>query len=224
MIWDFPTTGGIVDDNITLPQQEETPAEGEATGPDEEGVSDPQYILKDEDGNEVKFFTMLEMSVSAATQLPSEVIEKGAFAVYNRVIEPMTFSTMLVMEGEAYEIQDALNGLDELKNGEKKLEFITPFETYENLMVESYDYRRDDHSGHNTLRVEVRLKEIREVEVGKTTKAVTEPEPIESGDTKDASCSSPVDYGETPTTTPSQTEEDAANGGRRQSIAFQMGL
>lgn len=219
MIYDYPTN---VDNGFNLPNNDNSDS-GLDASTDDEGTSPPQYILTDEDGKKVQFYTMLEMSTSAPSQLPTEVIEKGSFATYNRVIEPMTFTAMLVMEGAEHEIQDALDGLNELKNGEKKVEFITPFETYENLMVEGYDYRRDDHSGHNTLRVEVRLKEVREVTVGKTTSEVSEPPPIEADETKDASCSSDVDYGETPTDTPTQAEQEAAEG-RRQSIAFQMGL
>jgi hypothetical protein len=93
-------------------------------------------------------------------------------------------------------------------------------------VLESFDYRRDSHSGHNLLSVDIRLKEIREVESAKTTSSVEEPpqaEPISEESSADASCVSAETYGETPTYTPSESEtESAESGGRRQSALYQI--
>jgi hypothetical protein len=74
--------------------------------------------------------------------------------------------------------------------------------------------------------VNIRLKEIREVESAKTTSSVEEPpqaEPISEESSADASCVSAETYGETPTYTPSESEtESAESGGRRQSALYQI--
>ena len=151
-----------------------------------------------------------------------EPIEKGSFANYNRIIEPYEGTTRLALEGTESEIQQALDGLEELKKGLKKCELITPFATYENLMLESYDYRRDGHSGFNVLQVDLKLKEIREVESAKTTSSVEEPPQITESASADASCVSTTDGGQYQTYEPTQAETTAAqsenSGGTRRSI------
>ena len=98
---------------------------------------------------------MLEMGINSGSKLPSEPIEQGSFATYNRVIEPLGGTCRLALQGTDAEIQSTLNALEELKTGTKKIEFITPFDSYENLMLESYDYRRDGNSGYNVLFVDL---------------------------------------------------------------------
>lgn len=190
----------------------------------QEKTPPPQYILKDEDGNEVAFYSMLEISINASSQIPTEPIEKGSFADYNRVIAPNEGTCRLALEGTDSDIQTALQGLDELERGLKKVELITPFETYENLMLTSYDYRRDGHSGFNVLQVDLKLKEVREVESAKTTASVSEPPPpppVTAEASADASCVSSEDGGQYQTYSPSNEETATAEskaGGPRRSI------
>lgn len=185
---------------------------GGAGGTTEEKSQPPQYILKDEDGNQVAFYAMMEMGMTSSSQLPSEPIEKGSFANYNRIIDPYEGTCRLALEGTESEIQQALDGLEELRKGLKKIEFIMPFANYENLMLESYDYRRDSHSGFNLLQVDVRLKEIREVESAKTTTSVEEPPEITQEASADASCVSSEDGGQYQTYSPTSTETEASEG------------
>jgi hypothetical protein len=190
----------------------------------QEKTPPPQYIIKDEDGNEVAFHSMLEIAMGASSQIPTEPIEKGSFADYNRVIAPNEGSCRLALEGTDSDIQTALQALDELERGLKKVELITPFETYENLMLTSYDYRRDGHSGFNVLQVDLKLKEVREVESAKTTASVSEPPPpppVTEEASADASCVSSEDGGQYQTYSPSNEETATAEseaGGTRRSI------
>ena len=186
-------------------------------------IKGAEYLLQRADGTTIDFYSMLEMSINNSSNIPNEPIEKGSFASYNRVIEPIEATAKLAIVGTDSEIQNVLNVLDELQKGEEKISFITPFDTYDNLMLEVYDYRRDGSSGQNVLQVEIRLKEVREVETGKTTKAVDEPPPIEESATMDGSCASGVDYGERQTYTPSGQEVEASEGtGRRSSTLYDI--
>ena len=187
----------------------------------QEKTPPPQYIIKDEDGNQVAFHSMLEISMNVSSQIPTEPIEKGSFADYNRVIAPNEGSCRLALEGTDSDIQTALQGLDELERGLKKVELITPFETYENLMLTSYDYRRDEHSGFNLLQVDLKLKEVREIESARTTTSVSEPPPVTQEASADASCVSSEDGGQYQTYSPSNEETATAEseaGGPRRSI------
>lgn len=189
----------------------------------------PQYIIKADSGD-VAFTTMLELGVEENSNLPTEPIEQGSFANYNRTIEPIAINCRLAMQGDPADLQSLLDRLSELKTGMEKLSFIIPMASYDNLMLESFDYRRDSKSGHNLLTVDLRLKEIREVESQKTTASVTEPEPppVAADETADPSCSSGVDYGETQTYTPSPAEsasagDETGGGGARRSVARDIG-
>ena len=205
----------IAPDGFTvIDENEET-----TQGADQEGTEPAQYIIRDEK-NSVAFRMMLEMSLDSGSIIPTNPIEEGSFKSYNRIIEPKAATAMLVLSGDDAEIQDALASLEELKKGETKIEFITPFDTYENLMLESYDYRRDGHSGQNILQVEIRLKEIREVGTQQTTTAVDEPPPVTEAAAADGSCVSTEAYGEQQTYSPSTQETAAANSeaGQKKSI------
>ena len=176
-------------------------------------ASQPQYIIKARSrSGDVAFHSILELGAEESSNLPEEPIEKGSFADYNRTINPITISCRLASQGTPSTLQSMIERLQELKTGTEKLTFITPMMTYENLMLESFDYRKDEHTGHNVLVVDVRLKEIREIEGQKTTSSVTEPEPppVTDDASADGSCVSAEDYGEVQASYPSSSESSSA--------------
>lgn len=186
-------------------------------------VEYPTYTLQDKDGNDITFYTMEELAVTNTTSIPSEPIEQGSWASYNRVVEPLEATAILIMEGTEADIQTALDALNELARNEKKLTFTTPFASYENMMLVSFDYRRDGNSGQNVLRVNISLREVREVGSQKTTTSVSEPPAVTEQASADGSCVSNQTYGESPTTSPSSAEQDTAEaGGRRRSVLAEM--
>ena len=176
-------------------------------------ASQPQYIIKARSrSGDVAFHSMLELGAEESSNLPEEPIEKGSFADYNRTINPITISCRLASQGTPSTLQSMIERLQELKTGTEKLTFITPMMTYENFMLESFGYRKDEHTGHNVLVVDVRLKEIREIEGQKTTSSVTEPEPppVTDDASADGSCVSAEDCGEVQAGYPSSSESSSA--------------
>lgn len=174
-------------------------------------ASQPQYIIKAESGD-IAFYSMLELGSEESSDLPEEPIEKGSFAEYNRVTKPATISCRLASQGSPSTLQSMIERLQELKTGTEKITFITPMITYENFMLESFNYRKDEHTGHNVLMVDVRLKEIREIEGQKTTSSVTEPEPppVAADASANGSCVSAEDCGEVQASYPSSSESSSA--------------
>lgn len=171
----------------------------------------PQYIIKTSIGK-LAFKSMLEMSVTEESDLPSEPIEKSSFAVYNRVISPLNVKCRLGLQGTDSELQTTLNRLSELRKGTEKLTFITPSATYNDLMLQSFDYRKDEHTGHNVLLVDLTMVEVREVASFQTTSSVTEPEPeVSAEQSADGSCASAEDVGEVQTSYPSDSESGSAS-------------
>lgn len=157
----------------------------------------------------VGFSSMQEFSAENSSRLPDEPIEKGSFATYNRVIEPISISCILSFEGDASELQNAIDRLTALCKNDEKIALITPEQSYKNMMLESFGRRRDAQNGRGVLYIDARFKEIREVQSAQTTTAVEEP--IEPEDCEDGSCADDIDDGELQGVGASEAEEEAAN-------------
>ena len=173
------------------------------------GASQQRYIVRSEE-EEVDFSSMLEFSAETSTQLPDEPIEKGSFSTYNRVIEPVVIRAKLATTGTSDKLQSKLDRLKKMAEGMEKITIVTPEQKYPHMMLEGFDYRRDNNNGVGLLTVEMRLKEVREVESAKTTTAVDEP--VSAEDTDDASCVDDEDIGEHQGRAASGAEEEAAQG------------
>lgn len=160
----------------------------------------------------VDFNSMQEFSAEKSSRLPDEPIEKGSFATYNRIIEPRAITCRLSIEGGASKLQSAIDRLTDLCENNETITLTTPEQSYKNLMLESFDYRRDAQNGRGVLFVDLRFKEVREVKSAQTTTAVEEAEePIEAEDAEDGSVCDDIDDGEVQGTAASEAEEEAAN-------------
>ena len=177
------------------------------------------WIVKGESAR-VDFSAMIEFTAEKSSRLPDEPIEQGSFATYNRVIEPRSITCRLAVKGKAADLQTAIDRLTTLSENDEKITLTTPEQSYKNMMLESFDYRRDASNGRGVLYVDLRFKEIREVASQQTTTAVEEAEePIDAEDAEDGSVADDVDDGEIQGGAASEAEEEAASGGRSRSIA-----
>lgn len=168
------------------------------------------WIVKG-DTARVDFSSMIEFTAEKSSRLPDEPIEKGSFATYNRIIEPRSITCRLAVKGKAADLQNAIDRLTDLSENAEKITLTTPEQSYKNMMLESFDYRRDAQNGRGVLYVDLRLKEIREVQSAQTTTAIEEAEePIDAEDAEDGSVCDDVDDGEVQGTQASSAEEKAA--------------
>ena len=171
----------------------------------------------------VDFNSMQEFSVEKSSRLPDEPIEKGSFATYNRIIEPRAITCRLSIEGGASKLQNAIDRLTDLCENDEKITLTTPEQSYKNMMLESFDYRRDATNGRGVLYVDLRFKEIREVKSQQTTTSVEEAEPIEAEDAEDGSVCDDIDDGEMQASDASAAEEEAEeSGGTNRSILAEI--
>ena len=184
------------------------------------------WIVKG-DTARVDFSSMLEFTAEKSSRLPEEPIEKGSFAVYNRVIDPRTITCRLAVSGSAQDLQNSIDRLTMLAENDEKITLTTPEQSYKNMMLESFDYRRDAQNGRGVLYVDLRFKEVREVASSQTTTSVEESETgegaegIDADDAADGSVADDIDDGEVQATPASDAEEDAADGKQR-SGAYDM--
>jgi hypothetical protein len=159
----------------------------------------------------VDFSSMQEFSAEKSSRLPDEPIEKGSFATYNRIIAPRSITCQLSVEGSASKLQSAIDRLTDLCENDEKITLTTPEQSYPNMMLESFDYRRDAMNGRGVLYVDLRFKEIREVKSQQTTTSVEEAEPIEAEDAADGSVCDDIDDGEMQATEAEEIEVEEAD-------------
>lgn len=170
---------------------------------------------------DVSFSSMIEFTAEKSSRLPDEPIEKGSFATYNRVIEPRSITCRLAVEGYPSELQRAIDRLTTLCENDEKVTLSTPEQSYKNMMLESFDYRRDSQNGRGILYVDLRFKEIREVQSAQTTTSVEEAEePIGEEDCEDGSCVDDMDDGEVQSSAASEAEEEAESNVRGGGIIY----
>jgi hypothetical protein len=171
----------------------------------------------------VDFTSMQEFSAEKSSRLPDEPIEKGSFATYNRIIEPRAITCRLSIEGGASKLQSAIDRLTDLCENNEKITLTTPEQSYKNMMLESFDYRRDATNGRGVLFVDLRFKEIREVQSAQTTTSVEEAEPIEAEDAADGSVCDDIDDGEMQGVDASAAEQEAEeSSGTNRSILAEI--
>ena len=91
----------------------------------------------------------------------------------------------------------------------KKITLTTPEQSYKNMMLESFDYRREAANGRGVLYVDLRFVEIREVASQQTTTSVEEP--IEPEDAEEGSVCDDIDDGEMQATEAEEIEVEEAD-------------
>ena len=128
-----------------------------------------QWTLMKDGAALITFTSMLEANVQSDSAVLEEPLEQGSFAAFNRVQYSDVFRVKLAIEGDAADLQKAQETLKQLKSGTDTFSLVTPDYEHENLTLESYDYMRNQRQGYGLLVVDLRLKEIREVQTGTAT-------------------------------------------------------
>lgn len=105
-------------------------------------------------------------------------VEQGAFASYNKTVDPYEIRMTMVCSGLNYAQsaisalglnlgQDYMQKADFIKQLDKMLDatdlftVVTPDKAYENANLEHYDYRRESTNGATMLIVEAWFREVR---------------------------------------------------------------
>lgn len=128
-----------------------------------------QWTLMRDGAALITFTSMLEANVQSDSSVLEEPLEQGSFAAFNRVQYSDVLRVKLAIEGDAADLQKAQETLKELKSGTDTFSLVTPDYEHENLTLESYDYMRNQRQGNGLLIVDMRIKEIREVQTGTAT-------------------------------------------------------
>ena len=171
----------------------------------------PVWTLQDEGGGTaIDFDVFLSMDFAGQNAVAHEPIEQGGFASYNKQDSPKEITVELASTKMYFNQQPFLEVMDKLASGTQKVSLVTPSSEYKNLNLEGYTYRRTEDAGAGMLAVELKLVEVREIEVKKKTTASESPKsegkqgkPIEKS--KNPSNDSKVKTGRTQTQAPKKT-------------------
>ena len=136
----------------------------------------PTWTLQaDGGGTAVEFDVFLDMEFTGDNAVAHEPIEEGGFASYNKQDTPKEINVTLACTKMYMSQQPVLENIDKLASGIQKLSLVTPASEHKNLNLEGYSYRRTEDAGAGMLVVELKLIEVREVEIKKKTTASESP-------------------------------------------------
>lgn len=138
------------------------PAGGIVGSPITETVS--WTILDDNAQNIIDFTSFFEADITNEGDTASYPQENGAFSSYNKVETPLNIRVTLGIQGDEGAFSVALNQLDIFKREAVTLFVVTPARVYENMTLQSYNYKRAQDAGAHMLVVELVLVEIRNVQ------------------------------------------------------------
>jgi hypothetical protein len=150
----------------------------------------PKYwgVFDDSGANRLLPDNILSVKDSEKTKVSTFPVEKGAFATYNKVVEPYSVHIQITKAGSVQDRSDFLDKLTVLKNGTELVHVVTPERTFLNANLETFDYAQTQSKGQNIIIADCQFIEIRQV-----TPAYAQTSVIKSG--KKASSKSTEDKG-----------------------------
>lgn len=109
-----------------------------------------------------EFDTFIGYSASKSSSVPTNQIEQGSFAAYNKINNPAEFSVTLAKSGSSTVLNSVLVALSDYADSTKLVDLVLPFRTYKNLNVISVSHGISEGQTVNLLVVELKLKEIKQ--------------------------------------------------------------
>ena len=148
--------------------------------------------------------SVVDVDFSMRTKVSQFPVESGSFANYNKVQEPFSGKLRLSVGGDSTRMAVFLVDLDYAVKDVTLFNLMTPEQTYKNVTLVDYSYKRSASSGCNKIEAEVSVVEIREVSPQYATTKVTHP--------KKKAAVSKVETGKQQTTDASNDASKGASG------------
>ena len=111
-----------------------------------------------------EFDTFISYSASKSSSVPTNQIEQGSFAAYNKINNPAEFSVTLAKSGSSTVLNNVLVALNQKAESTDLVDLVLPFRTYKNLNVISVSHGISEGQAVNLLVVELKLKEIKQTQ------------------------------------------------------------
>ena len=131
--------------------------------------------IEHDDEKALKHDVFVSVSHKRTSTVSSYIMEKGAFASYNKAGAPFTCTIKLAVGEDQKSRGDFLKALEDMLTSTEKLYTIkTPEDNYKNVTLQSYSYDRTGQDGTRLITAELIFVEVREREqeskVGQTAR------------------------------------------------------
>lgn len=109
-----------------------------------------------------EFDTFLGYSYDKSSSVPTNNIEQGSFAAYNKINNPAEFTVTLATSGILTVLRSMLDALEPLSESTQLLDIVLPFRTYRNVNITGMSHSITEGGAINTLIVQLKLREIKQ--------------------------------------------------------------
>lgn len=109
-----------------------------------------------------EFDTFIGYSAQKSSSVPTNQIEQGSFAAYNKINNPAEFSVTLAKSGSSTVLNNFLTALETYADSTALVDIVLPFRVYRNVNITSLSHSLTEGQAVNLLVIELRLKEIKQ--------------------------------------------------------------
>lgn len=134
---------------------------------------------------QLAFDGLISFEITADAEAPSQPIEEGSFATYNKVKTPREITTQIARMGTETEMEEMITQLERWRTGATRVNFLTPEIEYPDFTLTSYNYTRTVQQGEGVIIFDLTLQEINSVQTNVTTTVITKPRNPTSASNKD---------------------------------------
>lgn len=109
-----------------------------------------------------EFDTFIGYSAQKSSSVPTNQIEQGSFAAYNKINNPAEFSVTLAKSGSSTVLNNFLTALETYADSTALVDIVLPFRVYRNVNITGVSHSITEGQAVNLLVIELRLKEIKQ--------------------------------------------------------------
>lgn len=109
-----------------------------------------------------EFDTFIGYSAQKSSSVPTNQIEQGSFAAYNKINNPAEFSVTLAKSGSSTVLNNFLTALETYADSTALVDIVLPFRVYRNVNIIGLSHSITEGQAVNLLVVELKLKEIKQ--------------------------------------------------------------
>lgn len=109
-----------------------------------------------------EFDTFIGYSAQKSSSVPTNQIEQGSFAAYNKINNPAEFSVTLAKSGSSTVLNNFLTALETYADSTALVDIVLPFRVYRNVNITGLSHSITEGQAVNLLVVELKLKEIKQ--------------------------------------------------------------
>lgn len=130
------------------------------------------WAIVDGSGAKICNYTaIISVDDSETATVPTEPIEGGKLAAFNKVPEPAEVSVSIAFDGDYGNQQDAISRIEQLRTTTETVSILSPSRIWRNMALRDYTYSRSAGAGGHLLQIDLTFIEVVSVNLSNTTAA-----------------------------------------------------